>query len=122
MKRLCVMAKSIRHRGHVIDQGLDGLRAMMHVQAARLCVIASWGRGWEHVSVSLADRCPTWDEMCHVKAVFWQPQECVMQLHPPEDDYVNCHPFCLHLWKPIGEDIPRPPSVMVGPQGKGATP
>jgi hypothetical protein len=30
-------------------------------------VIASDGMGWDHVSVSLKDRCPTWEEMCLVK-------------------------------------------------------
>ena len=30
--------------------------------------------GWEHVSVSLADRCPTWREMAWVKDLFWMPE------------------------------------------------
>ncbi|MCX8016968.1 MAG: hypothetical protein N2690_03550, partial [Rhodocyclaceae bacterium] len=32
-----------------------------------LRVIASHEDGWEHVSVSRPDRCPTWEEMCRVK-------------------------------------------------------
>lgn len=46
-------------------------------------VIASDGAGWEHVSVSRRDRCPTWDEMCQVKAMFWDEDDCVVQFHPP---------------------------------------
>lgn len=70
---------------------------------------------WEHVSVSTAVRCPTWEEMCVVKALFWDPHECVVQFHPPEEDYVNMHPYCLHLWKPLdGVVLPRPPSIAVG--------
>lgn len=81
-----------------------------------LKIIVGNGDGWEHVSVSLPNRCPTWAEMCIVKDLFWKPEECVMQLHPPASEHVNCHPYCLHLWRPtIGPEIPRPPSIMVGP-------
>jgi hypothetical protein len=71
---------------------------------------------WEHVSVSLPDRCPTWEEMARVKALFWEAADCVVQFHPPESEYVNHHPFCLHLWRPIGEQIKTPPAILVGPR------
>lgn len=77
-------------------------------------VIASDGGGWEHVSVSRTDRCLTWDEMCQVKEMFWGPDDCVLQFHPPEAEYVNNHPHCLHLWRPIGVNFPMPDSSMVG--------
>lgn len=77
-------------------------------------VVASDGLGWEHVSVSRRDRCPTWDEMCQVKALFWDEEDCVVQYHPPRADYVNNHPNCLHLWRPINVEIPRPIKVLVG--------
>lgn len=79
-----------------------------------LRVIASDGLGWEHVSVSLPHRCPTWNEMCFVKSKFWDASDCVMQLHPSEQDWVNNHSFCLHLWQPISIEIPRPPDYLVG--------
>ncbi len=80
-----------------------------------LWTIASDGEGWDHVSVSTPVRCPTWEEMCVIKGVFWDDEDCVMQLHPPRSDYVNMHPFCLHLWRPTGAaQIPMPPSWMVG--------
>ncbi len=80
---------------------------------------------WEHVSVrigytkyhgKMAERIPTWEEMCAIKDLFWEKSECVMQLHPPEEDYVNCHPLVLHLWRPMDGIIPRPPSIAVGPK------
>lgn len=77
-------------------------------------VIASDGMGWEHVSVSRKDRCPTWEEMCQVKALFWGPEDCVLQFHPPESQYVNLHPHCLHLWRETGRDMPTPPMLLVG--------
>lgn len=85
-----------------------------------LKVIASDGddgtadHGWEHVSVSYPDRCPTWQEMCLVKSLFWDEEDAVMQLHPPRSTWVNNHNFCLHLWRPTGAAVPLPPQWMVG--------
>lgn len=84
-------------------------------------VIASSGDEsipWEHVSVRAIDykgeRVPTWEEMCFIKAAFWDDEECVVQFHPPRSEYVNNHPYVLHLWKPIGLEMPRPPKIAVG--------
>ena len=68
---------------------------------------------WEHVSVSYADRIPCWETMCQIKDLFWSPEDCVVQYHPPHSEYVNCHPNVLHLWRPLGADLPRPPTWMV---------
>ena len=77
---------------------------------------------WEHVSVSLKERCPTWPEMSWIKGLFWRETETVVQYHPPKADYVTFHPFCLHMWRPIGVDIPRPPTIAVGPMTGFAIP
>lgn len=80
-------------------------------------VIASAGvpeYPWEHVSVSRKDRCPTWDEMCQIKAIFWDEEDAVVQYHPPKSEYVNIHQFCLHLWRPTEQQLPMPPSILVG--------
>ena len=71
---------------------------------------------WEHVSASLPNRCPYWQEMCMIKDMFWDKDETVIQFHPAEKDYVNCYPHCLHLWKPIGIELPKPPMSTVGPK------
>lgn len=71
---------------------------------------------WEHVSVTAEGRCPTWDEMCWVKDLFWDKHEMAVQYHPPESEYVRCHPYCLHMWAPIGMSIPMPPMLLVGPK------
>lgn len=81
-------------------------------------IIASDGGGWEHVSIlllTIPPRLPTWDDMCHVKDAFWKADEAVVQYHPPRADYVNTQPFTLHLWRPINEHLPTPPTWMVGP-------
>jgi hypothetical protein len=91
-----------------------GLFAVKLKGGQSVFVIASADIGWEHVSVSRRDRCPTWDEMCQVKSMFWSDDDCVMQLHPAKSDWVNNHSFCLHLWRPVEKAIPLPPSFMVG--------
>lgn len=74
------------------------------------------GFGWEHVSVSLPDRTPTWEEMCLVKDLFFRDDETVIQYHPPKSSYVNAHNFCLHLWRHRLQQFPMPPVELVGPQ------
>ena len=82
----------------------------VRVDGTLLHVIADDGAesDWEHVSVSLPDRCPTWEEMCRVKDLFWPPDETVIQFHPRKTRYVNLHPFCLHLWRKCGTQYDLP--------------
>ena len=87
-----------------------------------LKVIASDGEGlvnWEHVSVSLPDRCPTWDEMCRIKALFWDDEDTVLQLHPPKSQWVSNHQYCLHLWRYTAGELPMPNSGLVGDAALG---
>lgn len=69
--------------------------------------------GWDHVSVSLNDRCPTWDEMSWVKGLFFGDGECAVQFHTTEAERINLHPFCLHLWRRVDKDFPMPPQECV---------
>lgn len=78
-----------------------------------LTCIASDQAGWEHVSFRHERRVPTWEEACFIKALFWDPDDCVVQYHPPEENYVNVHANVLHLWKPTGFPFPMPPQWMV---------
>jgi len=84
-----------------------------------LNVIASDGDGWEHVSVSMPDKIPSWEMMCLVKSRFWDDEDAVMQLHPPKSQWISNHNYCLHLWRPINLSIPLPPMYMVGYQSLG---
>ncbi len=81
-------------------------------------VIASDGFAWEHVSVHMIKKgraaTPTWDEMCRIKDLFWDGEDCVIEYHPPKSRYVNNHKNCLHLWRPMGRDIPLPPTFLTG--------
>jgi hypothetical protein len=87
----------------------------------RIRVIASDGVGWQHVSVSFgagSKTCPSWELMCRIKDLFFEPEDCVVQFHPPRSQYVNNHPRCLHLWRCIdGSTFPTPPAILVGIKG-----
>ena len=86
-----------------------------------LFCIASDGHDWEHVSVTRENgletkKTPTWEEMCFVKNLFWDKIDVVVQYHPAENEYVNHHPYCLHLWRPMNQVIFTPPPYLVGPK------
>lgn len=89
------------------------------VPGRRLRVLVDDGElvGWEHASVSIEGdrrgRLPSWEEMDAVRRAFWRDDECVVQYHVPVADHVDMAPV-LHLWRPIGVDVPRPPSILVG--------
>ena len=70
--------------------------------------------GWEHLSISQPNKTPTWDVMCRVKDIFWRGDEACVEYHPKEEDYVNMHEHCLHIWRPYLDELPTPPPIMVG--------
>jgi len=102
-------------KGLLASTEADGFNGAfsIHGPCGMLTVISGDGEGWEHVSVSTPIRCPSWEEMTFVRDLFWGPEECVMQLHPPKSQFVNNHKYCLHLWKPKEQTIPQPPLRMV---------
>ncbi len=118
----------VRHGKYGSDDsyGLNGAFLINGPNKTRLRIIASDGtdpdaQNWEHVSVSTADRAPTWDEMCFVKDLFWTDDEAVLQFHPPKQSYVNYHPHCLHMWRHRQKQIELPPTILVGPMTKVST-
>lgn len=106
--------------GRMQSGAVDGNNGLFVIKSLKLkrplnCIVSD-GMGWEHVSVSLHDRCPTWEEMCFIKSLFWDDEDFAVQLHPPKSDWINNHNFCLHLWRKSGTNdfCERPPSIMVG--------
>lgn len=78
-----------------------------------LSFIFSYGMGWEHLSVSMKNKTPSWEQMCRMKDIFWNENEVCMQLHPKKSEYVNIHEHCLHIWRPVDKEIPTPDKIMV---------
>ncbi|CAM3772184.1 DUF7694 domain-containing protein [Vibrio vulnificus] len=112
-----------------IKQGINGMmqsdetfgnNGLFIIKSAKLksplTVIASDGADWEHVSVSLTHRTPTWEEMSFVKSLFWDDEDAVIQIHPPKSQYVNNHPYTLHLWRKLDTNafFEAPHSLLVG--------
>lgn len=122
------------------NAGAFGVPSKTALYLTQLNVIVGDGGGWDHVSVSVhgQKRCPTWEEMCQIKELFFRDDEWVMQLHPPKSENISYHPFTLHMWRPQTEEerlralksygstpglpdvtygaIPIPPAIMVGPR------
>lgn len=82
-------------------------------------VIATDGAGWDHISVCLLDsnfnfreRTLTWDEMCEIKDIFFKNNETTVEFHPREEDYIDEHPWVLHMWKSTAEAFPIPKKLI----------
>lgn len=81
--------------------------------AGPLKVVFSNGLDWDHVSVSLPNRTPNYQEMKQVKRIFFEPHEWAVEYHPPQADYISVNDNVLHLWRPQTQAFPTPPSIMV---------
>lgn len=101
---------------HIAQEAPDGGVGKLMLGKTKVSVIWSNGGGWEHVSICpyRKDYTPSWDEMCLLKDLFFREDEVVIQYHPAKSQYVNNMPHCLHLWRPMNEPVPTPPSIMVG--------
>lgn len=94
----------------------DGIKGYICIERTDMSFVASWGGGWDHVSVSPLKKkiVPSWEMMCKVKDIFFEPDEAVIQIHPPKAEYVNNMSNCLHLWRANDKPMLLPPSFMVG--------
>lgn len=92
----------------------DACNGFLMIKPKGLAVQFSDGGGWEHVSVSKRSKTPSYEDMDWIKRQFWQDRDTVMQLHVPRKEHINLSSNCLHLWRPLTEEIPRPPGWMVG--------
>ena len=103
----------VKFYGGVGDHTCGVFRVPSPIDRTPLAIIAAVGDGWDHVSVSRKNRCPNWQEMEHVKRLFFADDETAMQLHVPPTEHISHHPYCLHLWRPLDREIPLPPANFV---------
>ena len=107
--------------GSAKNSGLQGAFIFPHplTDKVKVICIAAKGEGWEHVSLRLEvdgmKLTPPWDTMALVKDIFWDPEDLVVQFHPPKSDHINNHPNVLHLWRKAdtNEFCELPPKWMV---------
>jgi hypothetical protein len=62
-------------------------------------------RLWYHVSFSLCDRIPSYEQTAWVRQTIFSPTLKVLQIFPPLDEHYSFHPNCLHLWACLEEDL-----------------
>lgn len=72
-------------------------------QQIQMIVLATVGverddKLWLHVSASCRSRTPSYEELCQVKLVFVGRKRKAIQIFATEEEHVNIHPHCLHLW------------------------
>jgi hypothetical protein len=103
------------HAGQLASDRSDGNNGafIVPIESHSVLAIISDGRGWDHVSVSTKDRCPTWEEMCFVKKLFFRNDETVIQLHPPSRLYIDHQRHTLHLWRHQKSEVALPPLNMI---------
>lgn len=65
------------------------------------------GRRWLHFSLAGRDRLPTWDEFVRAKELFLGEETKAILVLPPRSQWVNIHPYALHLWVSLdGDPLP----------------
>lgn len=52
-----------------------------------------------HLSVSTQTRLPSWEELKDARTSLTPPGTFLCQAFPPEEYWVNDHPYTLHLWE-----------------------
>jgi hypothetical protein len=62
--------------------------------------------GW-HLSISKADRLPSWEEVRDARYALVPDEATMALLLPPRSEYVNVHEYTLQLYEIPGEYIER---------------
>lgn len=82
-------------RPREIESPVEGQRAYLLGECA---VLQSIGFERLHLSISHHQRYPTWDEIAAARYHFLPPQTDVVQVLPPDAEYVNVHDNVFHLY------------------------
>ena len=77
-----------------------------------LSVIASVGimddgKEWLHVSFSRNRKLPSYADLQLVKREFIGNDKKAVMVFPEQENYVNIHPNCLHLWYTADNPLPE---------------
>ena len=76
------------------------------LEKGTMLVLRSIDAGRLHLSISHKHRYPTWDEIKRMREKYLPMDKFFVMVFPPRKHYVNCHPFCFHLWE-ILEDFEK---------------
>jgi hypothetical protein len=91
----------------VVERRLDGLKYVQAFTGLSLIISGELhdSRRWIHLSLAHKDRMPTWTELVDIKEIFIGRDDTSIQVIPPRKQYVNIHPFCLHLFTCIEGNV-----------------
>jgi hypothetical protein len=70
----------------------------IHIMGSCLVVTSIDGDKW-HLSISCVDRLPTYEELKKARYKYTPNRLSMAQIFPPREEFVNLHPYCLHLWE-----------------------
>jgi hypothetical protein len=96
-----------------VQLGIDGGLFKLRHRGRNYNIVASYGGGWDHISVDEDGITPSWEMMQLIKEIFFDDSEVCYEFHPAKENYVNIHPGVLHIWRKQGFDMPMPPLAMV---------
>jgi hypothetical protein len=67
-------------------------------RGCQVCI--SKDAGLWHISISRKDRLPSYEELKDVRYQYLPDVPYMVQIFPSQEDFVNLHNYCLHLWEP----------------------
>ncbi len=97
--------------GYAVREKDGGLRVLVD------CEEKEDGRQWLHVSYSRKSWTPNHDDTVKIKNAFIGSDLYAYAVFPPEENYVNIHAHCLHLWAMMegdGKVLPEFSGVIPG--------
>jgi hypothetical protein len=65
----------------------------------RCLVLVTIDGGKYHLSISTEKEIPTYEELKQARYQFIPDDAFMAQIFPPKSDFVNAHPYCLHLFE-----------------------
>jgi hypothetical protein len=80
----------------------EGIEAIAYQKGPCRVLISHEPRGGKmrwHLSISVADRYPGWEEIKDARYHLLPLELTFAQILPPPGEYVNIHRNCFHLWE-----------------------
>ena len=90
--------------GTYVEPVRNGLRAIVTVD-----LMDGWQAGhWLHLSISRADRVPTWAELVRARDALGYKEWLFIQMLAPASAWLNVHDYCMHLYHRLDQEtVPR---------------
>lgn len=68
-------------------------------QMGRCKIIVTIDAGLWHLSISTPTASPSYEELKKARYKYMPGDIFVGQVFPPMKYFINCHPYCHHLWQ-----------------------